>query len=44
MVLEDNNCRIRLIFNEAAAAKGLSVASLATGFNIELTEICNINY
>lgn len=31
VVLEDNNCRIKLIFDEAAASKGLSVASLATG-------------
>ena len=31
VVLEDNNCRIRLIFDEAAAAKGLRGATLATG-------------
>ena len=31
VVLEDSNARIRLIFNELAAAKGLNLASLATG-------------
>ena len=31
VVLEDSNARIRLIFNEAAAQKGLSLARMATG-------------
>jgi hypothetical protein len=31
VVLEDSNARIRLIFNEAAAAKGLSLSRMATG-------------